>query len=135
MTPRERVLAVLRKEPVDKVPFTIYETKIPRCAVERHLRNKGMGIVNRQISAYLTKTPNCINETHTYIENGKQRIRTNIRTPVGEVYTIQEPAGFTTWTLEKLFKKTKDYKILMYIRLSIKPFYLHDFHCFPIYLG
>lgn len=48
MTPRERVLAVLRREPVDKVPFTIYMSKIPRCSVERRLRNEGLCIVNRQ---------------------------------------------------------------------------------------
>jgi len=115
MTPRERVLAVLRKEPVDKVPFTIYEKKIPQCAIERRLRNEGLCIVNRQIPVYLTKTPNCVTETYTYTENGKQRIRTNIRTPVGEVYKVEEPAGFTSWTVEKLFKGPEDYKALMYM--------------------
>ena len=39
MTPRQRVLATLRGQPVDKVPFTIYECMIPQCAVERRLRS------------------------------------------------------------------------------------------------
>ena len=97
MTPRQRVLAALRKEPVDKVPFTIYSTMIPQCAVERRLRNEGLCIVSRQVPACITETPNCVTESYTYTEAGRQRVRTVTRTPVGEVYIVQEPAGFTSW--------------------------------------
>lgn len=115
MTPRERVLAVLRGEPVDKVPFTIYENFIPQCEVERRLRNEGLCIVQRQIPAYIIETPNCITETYSYIEQGRPRLRTTIRTPLGEISTIQEPAGFTSWTLQRFFKGPGDYKVLMFM--------------------
>ena len=115
MTPRERVLAALYKEPLDKVPFTIYENMIPRCTIERHLRNEGLCIVSGRIPAYLTKTPNCVINTYIYTENDRQRIRTNICTPVGEIYKVEEPAGFTNWTIERLFKGPGDYKVLMYM--------------------
>jgi len=112
VTPRERVLAVLRGEAVDKVPLTIYEYKIPQCAVERRLRNEGMCIVNRKIPVVLTETPNCTTEAHRYRENGRPRVRMVIRTPAGELSTVAEPADFTSWTLERLFKRPEDYKVL-----------------------
>ena len=115
MTPRQRVLAVLRGEKPDKIPFTIYEGKIPQCAVERRLRNEGLCIVNRHHSPVVREQPDCVFETHNYNENGKPRVRSVIRTPVGEVSTVREPAGFTSWTLEKLFKRPEGYKVLEFM--------------------
>ncbi|MFH0938995.1 MAG: uroporphyrinogen decarboxylase family protein [Planctomycetota bacterium] len=112
MTPRERVLAVLHGRKPDKVPFTIYENKIPQCAVERRLRNEGLCIVNRRQSSVIQETPNCVQETLRYSENGQPRERTVIRTPVGEVSSIRQPAEGTAWTLEKFFKRPEDYKVL-----------------------
>lgn len=114
MTPRERVLRVLRGEPIDKVPFTIYESMIPHCSVERRLRNEGLCIV-RGAAAHVAETPNCTTETYTYQEKGRPRVRTVIRTPVGEVCTVSEPAGFTSWTIERMFKAPEDYKALLYL--------------------
>ncbi len=115
MTPRERVLAVLRGERPDKVPFTIYECMIPQCSVERRLRNQGLCIVNRSQQGYRSHTPHCTQQTCRYRENGRPRVRTITRTPVGEVTTVAEPAGFTQWTLEREFKGPEDYKVLRFI--------------------
>lgn len=115
MTPRQRVLNVLRGEPVDKVPFTIYESKIPQCAVERELRNRGLCIVNRAQPVVTRTTPNCVHESHHYTENGRPRVRQVIRTPVGELSSVIEPSGFTSWTLEKLFKSPDDYRKLLFL--------------------
>jgi len=115
MTPRERVLAVLNGKRPDKVPFTIYESKIPQCAVERRLRNEGLCIVNNRLApAFKVETPNCAVEECHYAEGGKPRIRTVIRTPIGELSSVREPAGFTFWTLERLFKGPEDYPVLKY---------------------
>jgi hypothetical protein len=115
MTPRERVLAVLRGEPADKVPFTTYQVFLPQCAVERRLREEGMCIVNRSVPAYTIETPDCITESHTYTEHGRPRERTVIRTPVGEVSSVVEPTENTRWHVERLFKGPKDYEVLRYI--------------------
>jgi len=115
MTPRERVLAVLRGERTDKVPFTIYEYKIPHCAVERRLRNDGLCIVNRGVSPYATSRPGCGVESAHYSENGRPRVRTVYRTPVGEVDEVSEPAGFTSWSLRKLFRRPEDYAVLYWL--------------------
>ncbi|MBN1810060.1 MAG: hypothetical protein JW909_13415 [Planctomycetes bacterium] len=109
MTPRERVLAVLKGEPVDKVPFTIYECMIPQCAIERELRNRGLCIVHRRTPVYKSETPHCAHEQHHYSEDGRRLVRNVYTTPAGELATIVEPAGFTSWTREHIFKSPDDY--------------------------
>ena len=39
MAPCDRMMAVLKGRWADRVPFTIYENKLPQCALERQLRN------------------------------------------------------------------------------------------------
>jgi hypothetical protein len=115
MTPRERVLAVLRGEEPDRVPFTIYECMIPQCTVERRLRNDGLCIVNRHYEGYSSHTPNCRRVTRRYREEGRPRVRTTVSTPVGDISTVVEPAGFTQWTVERHFKGPEDYAALRYM--------------------
>ena len=113
MSPRERVLAVLRREPVDRIPLTIYESKIPHCTTERRLRNEGLCIVDRSVNAFVQNQPSCPEETRTWTENGKERVRRIVHTPEGDLTGAYEHAGFTAWTFERLFKGPKDYKRLM----------------------
>jgi len=115
MTPRERVLAVLRGRPVDKVPFTVYECMIPQCDVERRLREEGLCIVYRRAPTVITEHPNVRVETHRYTEDGVSKVRTTYHTPVGDLYRIDRPAGFTSWHESKLFKSADDYKALMFL--------------------
>ncbi len=115
MTPRRRVEAVLRGEKPDKIPFTVYENKLPQCTVERQLRNDGLCIVERRYSVFRIHTPNVRVETISYTENGIPYIRRNYYTPVGNLYAIDRPAGFTTWNLVKLFKSPEDYKPLLFM--------------------
>lgn len=65
MTPKRRVEAVLRGEKVDRVPFTIYENKLPQSSVERYLRNEGLCIVNRRYPVFKVFSPNVTYETYT----------------------------------------------------------------------
>ena len=98
---------------MDKVPFTIYENKLPQCSVERRLRNAGMCIVNRMHNPYVTERPNCVMQTLHCREGGRPRVREIIRTPAGELSNLMEPAEFTNWHVEKLFKGPEDYKALL----------------------
>jgi hypothetical protein len=106
---------VLRHEVPDMTPFTIYECKIPQCAVERQLRNDGLCIVNRSVPVYDTRMPNCPAESRSYTEDGVGYVRHVIRTPVGDLTTLEQPAGFTTWHVEKIFKGPEDYKKLLFM--------------------
>ena len=49
MTPRERVLAVLRGETPDRVPFTIKRPQPPQGEIERLLRNEGLAADARNV--------------------------------------------------------------------------------------
>jgi len=116
LTPRERVQRAVRFEDVDHVPFTIYECMIPQCEAERTMRNEGMCIVQRGPNVFGVRRPNVLgSETHTFVEDGRQRTRQVTRTTAGDLTTVSEPAGFTSWHLEKMFKGPEDYaKLLAY---------------------
>ncbi|MCY3022649.1 MAG: hypothetical protein NTW87_27025 [Planctomycetota bacterium] len=114
MTPRECVETALRGGCTDRVPFTMYECMIPQCEAERRMRNRGLCILHR-MSVIRTHQPNVKTTQHVYWENGKRMIRTVHDTPVGQVTTLSEPAGFTSWTHEKMFKRPEDYKVLLFM--------------------
>ena len=111
-TPRARVEAALRGERTDKVPFTMYENKIPQCAAERALRNRGLCVVKRDIPAFRTIRPNVRTTEAVEWREGKKFVRTRYATPVGVLESLHEEAGFTIWWHEKLFKSPEDYKAL-----------------------
>ncbi|MBI3944922.1 MAG: hypothetical protein HY321_03315 [Armatimonadetes bacterium] len=125
MTPRQRVLAALRGEMADKVPFTAYECMIPQCTAERRLRNEGLCIVARTVPVVRTTTPNVRTETYTYEEKGVSYRRTIHRTPVGDLSTLARPVGFTSWHVERIFRKPEDYKPLLFM--------IRDRQCCPNY--
>lgn len=112
MTPRKRVEAALKGEKIDKIPFTIYEYKLFQCSVERQLRNEGLCIVNRHYPVFKINSPNISYESHSYTENGTNYVRHFIKTKYGDLTFLTKPAGFTSWTVEKIFKGPEDYKKL-----------------------
>ncbi|MCM8759909.1 MAG: uroporphyrinogen decarboxylase family protein [Candidatus Omnitrophica bacterium] len=112
MTPRKRVVAALKGEKVDKIPFTIYESKLPQCSIERQLRNEGLCIVNRNYPVFKVVSPNVSYESRSYTEKGISYVRHFIKTKYGDLTYLTKPAGFTSWTVEKIFKGPEDYKKL-----------------------
>jgi len=114
MTPRKRVEAVMHGDMPDKVPLTMYERKIPQCTAERQLRNEGLCIVDRRVRVVITETPNVRHTTFNYTEKGVGYIKTVTTTPYGDLVSIRQPAGFTSWQVSKMFKGPDDYKRLMF---------------------
>jgi len=114
LTPRQRVERALHGQHSDRVPFTIYECMIPQCTTERELRNRGLCIVNRW-GVYSTHQPNVKGYQDVYWEAGRQMTRTRYETPVGNLTTLSEAAGFTTWFHERMFKTPDDYKALLFL--------------------
>jgi len=112
-TPRERVMRVLRGEPVDKVPFTSYECFARPCTAERVLRERGMCVVWRTSSYKITRPGVDIRTIHyTDPASGEPRVRTEYHTPEGLLTSLSRPAPNTTWALEYPFKSPDDYKAL-----------------------
>ena len=99
----------------DRVPFTIYESKVPQCAAERAMRNDGLCIVNRQVAAVQTIRPNVTVRQEVEWRGGKRVARTILQTPAGTLSALDEDAGYTAWHHEFLFKTPDDYKALLFL--------------------
>ena len=117
MMPRERVEAVLRGERTDWVPFTVYENWLPRGATERALRNKGLCVIVRSVNVFKTTSPNVTREQVRYEEEGVAFVRTNVRTPVRDLFEVGRlsPDGHGTWHAERLFGGPEDYRALEFM--------------------
>ena len=114
MTPRKSVENALNGGHSSKVPFTLYESKIPQCAAEREMRNRGLCIVKRDIPVFRTHRPDVKITQHVYWEDDRKMIRTFAETPVGTLSTLSQDAGFTHWQHEKMFKSPDDYRLLLF---------------------
>ncbi|MFH1823614.1 MAG: hypothetical protein ABH873_00085 [Candidatus Firestonebacteria bacterium] len=120
MSPKERVEAVLLKKKADYVPFTVYESMIPQCEIERKLRNEGLCIVKR-LNVHKMESPDVKEVVTHYEENGLNKIRTDIQTPVGNLFFIQirqsidTAVGYTHWEEQKIFKSKEDYKAIEFM--------------------
>ena len=115
----QKIEAIFRGDMVDYVPFTLKGWRLPPCRMERVLRNNGMGVIDN-CSVYSTRTPNVQTETHSYVENGVALQRTVVKTPVGDLTSVDrriapERTEGTTWHLERPFKGPEDYKILHFM--------------------
>jgi hypothetical protein len=124
LTPLRRVEIALRGGHADRVPFTMYEGHLLQTAAERHMRNRGLCIVNRQ-SVYAIRHPNVKTTRQEYWQDGKKFVRTVHETPVGNLSWMHEDAGFTYWVHEKMFKTPEDYKAML--------FFVRDECCWPTY--
>ena len=87
---------------------------IPQCSVERTLRNRGLCIVNRETPVVRSHRPNVKTSRHTYTDGGRRLVRTVHETPAGTLTTEDEPAGYTEWRHELMFKSPDDYRALLY---------------------
>ena len=114
MTPRQRVEVALGGGHTDKTPFTMYESMIPQCSAERAMRNRGLCVVQRMM-VFKTHYPNVTITRHTGRQDDKPMVRTVYETPVGTLSTLSQPAGFTSWRREKMFKGPADYKALLFL--------------------
>lgn len=109
MTPKERVLAVLNGEMPDKVPFTMYEGKIRDLPYTQRMFDRGLCMVQRVYSSFRVCPTNITGRAIPFEENGRKMIRNIVSTPAGDMESITEPVGFTSWTHTRFFKSEEDY--------------------------
>lgn len=122
MTPRERVLAALRGEPVDRIPFTIYDILVPRGRLWEELKKLGLTPVHG-VSVFREEWPNV---KIRRLQEGDY-VYTVYETPVGSVAAKHrvnlQPGTGDYWTVEHPIKRPEDYKVVNYIYRNavIKP--------------
>lgn len=119
LTPKERVMRVMRKQEPDRTPFTIYATQISTTAAERELRNRGMCILNWKSHSWrIFYKGTDVKEIAWTTEDGKHFLRHVYSTPYGDLTTLRERKGFTSftyWIHEHMFKGPEDYKKIHYM--------------------
>jgi hypothetical protein len=93
----------------------MYEGMIPQCTAEREMRNRGLCIVKRDAPVFKTHRPHVRISQQVYWEGERQMTRTLYETPVGDLTTLTEAAGFTSWRHERMFKTPEDYKTLLFL--------------------
>ena len=124
MTPKQRVEAVLKGQPVDKVPFTCYDFLIYTGTVERELRNQGLCYIMMYRSTQVFKfdTPNVSKSTTVYNgEDGILREEISLETPSGILTQVGKvlpchpriPKENRPFPEEYLFKGPQDYDAIM----------------------
>lgn len=103
--------ALLGGQP-DKVPFTVYENKLPVSEAERQLRNEGLGIVMRTSAFRVVYREVQERQVHFTGADGHRYVRTEYETPAGPLHSLDRPTGFTSWHEKRLFQSEADYEPL-----------------------
>jgi len=110
MTPRDRVRHVLGGEPADRIPFVAFFNKIPRCELERQLRNDGLCLINK-MAIWSERLAGISEEiVHRRGDDGNWRVRTTVSTPVGEIHQVDRPVPGTVWREKVWYTGPEDYE-------------------------
>ena len=115
MTMKQRMLAMLRGEKMDRVPFVQYDgVSGPNEEIWNAVGRGNMGVL-RWCSACRVDHPNCRVEYKQITRNGKAALQAALATPAGKLTEIREYVpgmpGVTT-PVEHYVKTPDDYRIL-----------------------
>jgi len=129
MHPRERFLAVLRGEPVDRVPLELYGFWYPDRAaldaVDDPLKRKiGERLIDRMtyrtivpshVNRFLVTPPQRISERMEHLSGGGRVARGEIDTPKGKLTFVSEydPRSDTVWTVKYPVETRADVDAIM----------------------
>lgn len=122
---RENVMAVLHREPPERIPWLIYDIPypmLPRGSWERELRNMGLGIIGLMGfypcgDIYVAEMPNVEIEQRISMRGKRKIVTTIYHTPIGSVtkkedWSVSPP---NPWVIEYPFKSPSDYDIIRFI--------------------
>jgi hypothetical protein len=117
MTTKERMLAVVRGEGHDRVPFVQYsDIGGPNAEVWAVIGRENMGILRWQ-ELFRYERPNCRWESDEFLEGERRGFRTTIHTPVGSLTqtVVRQPNLGVPAVREHYIKEPEDYEVLLYV--------------------
>ena len=129
MTNRERILAVYRNKPADRIPLGCYSMFGRLGRAERIGRSRGLGLIDNVVACSLMAPPffarnDCLSEAkncefdiaYRWI-NGELIEIHKFETPVGVVtqHLGKDPAYGSYWRKKHYVEDAEDYKIVQYI--------------------
>ena len=130
-TMRERMLAVVRGEEVDRVPFVQYENNAgPNEEIWKVIGRENMGVL-RWTRVHRIEHPNCGATTEEVEYQGKRGMRTTIETPRGTLVEEKyfEPTFGTGWIKEHFVREPDDYdRLLAYLEDGVVVEDVEPFH-------
>jgi hypothetical protein len=85
MTMRERILAVVQRREMDRVPFVMYDGLLPVADVQNYLGRERIGLM-RWCRVHRIEHPHCDTETQEYYIGDSKWCRNIIHTPKGDIY-------------------------------------------------
>lgn len=114
MTNRQRLIAILQRQELDRVPFIQYDgLAAPTNEIWSVLGRANFGILS-WVPAYRIETPNCTTTSEEIFRDGLRGIRNIIRTPAGslEEEKLFEPTFGTASIRKHYLTQPSDYEIL-----------------------
>ena len=112
MTPRERYLAALAGEMPDKVPFVVWNNKLPNDEITKQLLELETCIINK-FTAYKVDTPDIAVETEQLPQvDGYPRRRKVFHTGGGDMITVERITPGSNWLEKMPFTGPEDYEPL-----------------------
>ncbi len=136
MTGRERLLATLRREPVDRVPISTYELYPDGWMEEEPSYRRLMDELWARVDllplcgAFTAQDPEGITvDTEIWQEDEYKVWRTTMHTPKGDLTTLQKetPSVKTVWTVEHYCKTEEDIERYLSIPFNPMPVDTSDF--------
>ena len=114
MTNRERLLAVLKGEPHDRVPFVQYDgLAAPTEEMWAEIGRSDLGVLH-WTRFYSVEHPNCLFEEEDFEQGGLRGLRTTLHTPEGSLFEerLFEPVLNTSHASRHYIQEPDDYRIL-----------------------
>jgi len=114
MTNRERILAVIHGNPLDRVPFVQYSgLAAPDADIWAEIGRESMGLL-RWTSLHRLQTPNCSGGSEDIGHEGHRAMRDTLVTPVGTLTQRRrfEPTYGTQHIYEHYVKTLADFRVL-----------------------
>lgn len=117
MTMRERLLAVIKGLPHDRVPFIMYDCILPNEQVIQLLGREQIGLL-RWSAVHRVETPHCATETIEMRRDGQRWQRIILHTPAGDLFEERafEPVYQSSSIRKHFVEEPEDYvKLWAYI--------------------
>jgi hypothetical protein len=112
---RERILAVIKGDPLDRVPFVLYDAIFPTEILASVLGWDRFGLM-RWSEVHKVEHPNCKFETQEFWKEDTRWHRTTLFTPIGSIYEERafEPVLDSSSIRKHYLQEKRDYEIFWY---------------------
>jgi len=120
MTMKQRMLAVLKGEKLDRVPFVQYYNMVDNETAWKYIGRDNLGLLKwTQVHQFIT--PDCVSEKIKFEKNGIRGQRRIIYTPVGSIFEeVLYEKIIGGGSIKKHFiKEKKDYEIFLFYLKNI----------------